>query len=289
MDGRYALMVHGGAGHISNADAYRAGLTRAIEAGKIVLDSGGTALDAVVASTAALEDDPVFNAGKGSVLNESGNVEMDASVMDGKALMAGAVAGVHNIKNPIRMARAVMEHSEHVMLIGEGAMKFAAEQGVEHMPDDYFITDARKEQLVAAKQQGKIVLDHGDVLAEKKFGTVGAVARDTMGNLAAATSTGGVVNKKYGRIGDTPVIGAGTYADNQTCAVSATGYGEQFLRTVLAKTIADIRHYEKCSAQDAADKGIAYLVEKVHGLGGVIVIDGEGGIGSAYSTPGFAQ
>lgn len=285
---QYSLMVHGGAGKVAQLDAYKAGMTKAIEIGQSILASGGTALDAVVAAVTVLEDDPSFNAGRGSVLDEGGRVEMDASVMEGDRLRAGAVAGIREIKNPVSLARAVMEKTQHVMLIGEGAMQFARLAGVETAPPEYFITDARRLQLAEAQKSGTVVLDH-DSLIEQKFGTVGAVARDVQGNLAAATSTGGIVNKKFGRVGDTPLIGAGTYADNRTCAVSATGFGEQFIRTVFAKTIADFIVRDGISAQEAADKGVAYLVERVNGLGGAIVIDAHGRLGVAFSTPGLAH
>lgn len=288
MENKYVLMVHGGAGAVSNNEAYREGMKRALQEGERILQSGGSALDAVERSVSVLEDDPVFNAGKGSVLNEDGEVEMDASIMEGKTLHAGAVAGVRGVKNPVSLARAVMEKTQHVFLIGDGAMAFAKSIGAPHMPNEYFLTDARIKQLAEAKKSDHVVLDHSSV-SEKKYGTVGAVARDKNGMLAAATSTGGIVNKKFGRVGDTPLIGAGTYADNTTCAVSATGFGEQFIRTVLAKTIADLVEYRGLSASDAAKAGIACLVEKVQGLGGVIVIDAKGGYGSAYSTPGLAH
>lgn len=281
-------MIHGGAGKSADPAAYEAGMRRALEAGEAILKTGGSALEAVVRAVTVLEDEPAFNAGRGSVLNEDGKVEMDASVMEGKEMNAGAVAGVHNVKNPVQLARAVMEKSEHVMLAGDGAMKFAQNIGTELMPDEYFITEYRIEQLAQAQKASKVVLDHGDVVAEKKIGTVGAVAKDVAGNLAAATSTGGIVNKKFGRVGDTPIIGAGTYADNATCAVSSTGYGEQFIRTSLAKTVSDFVQFKQLPAQEAAEAGISYLVEKVQGLGGVIVIDAEGNIGAAHSTPGLA-
>ena len=286
---KYSLIVHGGAGHVSDKDVCRAGMTRAVQKGEEILTKGGTALDAVISAVSALEDDPAFNAGKGSVLNEHGNVEMEASVMDGKTLVAGAVAAIHNVKNPAKLAQLVMEESPHVMLVGEGAMDFGKAQSVEMMPDDYFITEFRKQQLAKAKEEGHIgsTAENHNQVDDKKYGTVGAVACDRQGNLAAATSTGGRVNKQLGRVADTSIIGAGTYADNETCAVSTTGNGEQFIRTALAKTISDIVYFQKVQAQEAAESGIRYLVEKVNGLGGVIVVDRQGRMGSAHSTHGL--
>jgi beta-aspartyl-peptidase (threonine type) len=234
-----------------------------------------------------LEDDPLFNAGCGSVLNEYGRVEMDAGIMDGRDLAAGAVAAISNIANPIQLARLIMDGSEHVMLIGEGAMRFAEHCGVPHTPDHYFLTPERIAQLDQARFKHRIMLDHDDAEEageEQKYGTIGAVARDQEGNLAAATSTGGIVNKRIGRVGDSPVIGAGVYADNETCAVSATGYGEDFMRTVISKTIADAMYFKGGDARLAVNEGIAYLKRKVTGRGGVIVIDRDGLCASGFTT-----
>jgi beta-aspartyl-peptidase (threonine type) len=209
---------------------YRMKLAEAVDIGYAILEKGGTSLDAVEAVVQRLEDDSLFNAGKGSVFNSEGKVELDASIMDGNTLKAGAVAGVHHVKNPIRLARTVMEKSEHVFFIGDGAEKFAQEHGLELVDESYFFTEARWQSLQKAKAK--------ESLTEKeKHGTVGAVALDQHGNLAAATSTGGMTNKKFGRIGDSPIIGAGTYADNETCAISATGHGEYFIRAVVAHDI----------------------------------------------------
>ncbi|PZD71638.1 Isoaspartyl peptidase [Acaryochloris thomasi RCC1774] len=294
MSNSYSLMVHGGAGalqHIKregNEAEFERSICGILEQGRKILEQEGTALDAVEYCAALLEDDPLYNAGRGSVLNEYGEVEMDAALMNGVDLSAGAVASIKGIKNPISLARQVIEHSEHVMLAGHGAMKFAEFHNIKFWPEHYFITDARVRQLKEAQKLGRMVLDHEDTEEpQEKFGTIGVVARDLEGNLAAGTSTGGIVNKRWGRVGDTPVIGAGVFADNTTCAVSATGYGEQFLRTVLAKTIADLIDFQGLNAHDAAAAGIGYLVSKVNGLGGVIVIDRQGRCAARHSTSGM--
>jgi beta-aspartyl-peptidase (threonine type) len=246
---------------------------------------GGSALQAVEACASLLEDDPVFNAGCGSVLNEYGKVEMDAAIMDGEHLAAGAVAAIENIANPVQLARLVMSESEHVMLIAEGAMRFADHCKVDRVPEHYFLTPDRIEQFKQARLQHKMMLDHDATNSEdQKYGTIGAVARDPAGNLAAATSTGGIVNKRLGRVGDSPIIGAGVYADNETCAVSATGYGEEFMRTVIAKTISDFVYMKDLDATDATQAGIDYLRRKVNGRGGVIVIDSHGNCASGFTT-----
>jgi beta-aspartyl-peptidase (threonine type) len=289
----YSLMVHGGAGALDNvtdakvAVRYLDSIRGVLEHGRSVLALGGSALQAVEACASLLEDDPVFNAGCGSVLNEYGKVEMDAAIMDGRDLSAGAVAGVQNIPNPVQLARLVMSESEHVMLVADGAMRFADHCGLERAPDSYFYTPDRVEQLDKARLKHKIMLDHDDSDADgddQKYGTIGAVARDAHGNLAAATSTGGIVNKRMGRVGDSPIVGAGVYADNETCAVSATGYGEEFMRTVIAKTIADYVEMQGLDAEAATAAGIAYLQRKVRGRGGVIVIDHAGRCASGFTT-----
>ena len=289
----YSLMVHGGAGALDNvkdnktAVRYLESIRRILEHGREILELGGSALQAVEACASLLEDDPVFNAGRGSVLNEDGKVEMDAAIMDGRDLSAGAVAAVDNIANPIQLARYVMTESEHVMLIAEGAMRFAEHCGMERAPENYFYTPDRVEQLKQARLKHKIMLDHDDLEAnseDQKYGTIGAVARDPLGNLAAATSTGGIVNKRLGRVGDSPIIGAGVYADNETCAVSATGYGEDFMRTVIAKTISDFIYIKGMDAKAATQAGIEYLTRKVKGRGGVVVIDANGNCASAFTT-----
>lgn len=291
----YSLMIHGGAGLLKGIpdelqQSYHSSLKSILEAGKKMLQDGRCAFDVVEHCVMLLEEDPLFNAGRGSVLNEEGSVEMDAAIMDGATLKAGSVAGIRNVKYPIHLARLVMEQTEHVMLIGSGAHDFAKTQDIVFEDDAYFLTEHRKKQWEEAKKQNHVVLDHDTAKPEeKKFGTVGAVARDSNGNLAAATSTGGIVNKKFGRVGDSPIIGAGVYADNRTCAVSATGYGEQFIRTVLSKTISDCIYFKGVNAQQAADEGIAYLVDSVKGLGGVIVIDSKGAQGCAFSTRGMIR
>lgn len=281
-------MIHGGAGFIGNltdeqCQQYSDSITRILRAGGLLLENGGAALNVAEQCCQLLENDPLFNAGRGAVLNADGAVEMDAAIMNGSNLKAGSVIGVQGVQNPIHLARLVMEQTEHVMLAGTGVNQFAAIQKVPQQPAEYFITPNRVEQLQAAKQQAKVVLDHSDA-SEKKFGTVGVVVRDNHGNLAAATSTGGITNKQFGRVGDSPVIGAGVWADNDSCAVSCTGYGEQFLRTVLARYIADLVIMKNLDAAAAAQAGIDYLVKKVKGLGGVIVIDRNSNCADARST-----
>ena len=282
---KFSIAIHGGAGALANTSKYRESISRILENVRTVAAKGVSAMDLVEQAVVMLEDDPIFNAGRGAVLNAEAKVECDAAIMDGSNLEAGSVAAVTGIKNPISLARSVIDKSPHVMLIGAGGEIFADEVGAGREELSYFVTETRLKQLQDAKKENRIVLDHSDQVEEKKLGTVGAVAIDGKGNLAAATSTGGIVNKQYGRVGDTPVIGAGVYAENATCAVSATGYGEQFLRTSLCKHIAEIIRYKKCDAQEAADEGINFLIEKVKGLGGVIVIDKAGNIGYAHSTP----
>jgi L-asparaginase / beta-aspartyl-peptidase len=291
----YSLMIHGGAGALEDLK-YEAGesefsssILSILEQGRQRLIQGDSALDVVEYCVVLLENSPLYNAGRGSVLNALGQVEMDAALMNGCDLRAGGVTCVKNVKNPIALARQVLIQGDHVLLAGEGALEFAKFCGAELCPDAYFITEARVKQLQEAQAAGRITLDHERVKPAQKLGTVGAVVRDIHGNLAAATSTGGLVNKRWGRVGDTPVVGAGVYADNETCAVSATGYGEQFLRTVFAKTIADFVMFREMDAAGAAQAGIDYLVAKVQGDGGVIVIDGAGRCGSAQSTSGLIR
>ena len=281
----YSLMIHGGAGAVANKASSLESIRKIVEKGEAMLRKGASSLDAVEKCVMLLENDPQFNAGRGCVLTHEGKAELDASIMNGKDLMAGAVAGVVGVKNPVALARKVLEKEEFVFLIGKGAEKFALANNLQFEKPSYFITKERVEQLKLTKKLGYVTLDH--VTDEKKFGTVGAVALDLKGNLAAATSTGGLVNKKYGRVGDSPIIGAGCYADNETCAVSCTGYGEQYIRVVMAKTVSDLMLYKKVGAQKAAEMAIAILVKKVKGLGGVIVVDKMGRIGKAYSTQGM--
>lgn len=287
----YSLMIHGGAGALDNVKTdqdhvrYLESLRTILEHGRNILSNGGSALQTVEACAALLEDDPLFNAGCGSVLNEDGKVEMDAGIMDGKNLEAGAVAGIHNIANPIMLARKVLVESEHVMLIGAGAMRFSESVGLDRMPDHYFFTEDRIKQYNQAKLKGVTMLDHEEANeVEEKYGTIGAVAKDLNGNLAAATSTGGIVYKRFGRVGDSPIIGSGVYADNETCAVSCTGYGEDFMRTVFAKSLADRLEFSNKSTEESMDGAIEYFKERVSGRGGFILIDKAGKCISRFTT-----
>ena len=289
--GHYSLMIHGGAGALDNvkdekvAVRYLESIRRILEHGREVMELGGSALQAVETCASLLEDDPVFNAGCGSVLNEFGKVEMDAAIMDGRDLSAGAVAAVQNIANPIQLARYVMTESEHVMLISEGALHFADHCGMQREPDNYFYTPDRVAQLEEAHKKHKIMLDHDETESEdQKYGTIGAVARDPDGNLAAATSTGGIVNKRMGRVGDSPIVGAGVWADNETCAVSATGYGEDFMRTLIGKTVSDFMLMQAMGGPQATRASLDYLTRKVKGRGGIIVIDRDGNCSSGMTT-----
>jgi beta-aspartyl-peptidase (threonine type) len=287
-----SIAIHGGAGVIGRASlteenerAYRADLERALDAGYAVLERGGASLDAVVAAVKILEDSPLFNAGKGAVFNHAGANELDASIMDGATERAGAVAGLRHVRNPIELARLVMERSPHVMLAGEGAEEFALEQGVELVPGSYFYTDRRWKQLEDAQKEERTAgLPQEDI---NFFSTVGAVARDRDGNLAAATSTGGMTNKRWGRIGDSPIIGAGTYADNESCAVSATGSGEYFIRAVVAHEICARVRLTGVSAADAARDVIHGKLKEIGGDGGVIVVDREGRLSLEFNTEGM--
>lgn len=299
--GKYVLVIHGGAGTIlkgsmtpEEEEAYRSKLKEALEAGSSVLKNNGTSLDAVTAAINVLEDSPLFNAGKGAVFNSKGQNEMDAAIMDGKTLMAGAVAGVHHIKNPINLARLVMDKSPHVMMTGDGAEEFAKQQGMQMMPESYFYFEKRYEQLMKVKEKerqdsikGTKSGYNGRAFTDHKFGTVGCVALDKSGNLAAGTSTGGMTNKKYGRIGDSPIIGAGTYASNKTCAVSATGYGEYFIRSVVSYDISALMEYKGMKLQDAADLVINRKLAELGGTGGVIALDREGNIAMPFNTEGM--
>lgn len=293
MTNSYSLMIHGGSGCLDDLkyeageEDFRQSINAVLEKGRQRLADGDSALDVVEYCVALLEDDPLYNAGRGSVLNAKGHVEMDAALMNGSDLRAGAVACVREVKNPIAVARQVLEHGQHVLLVGDGALEFANLCSLERCHEDYFITQARIEQLKEAKAAGRITLDHERVKPSEKLGTVGAVAYDLNGDLAAATSTGGLVNNHWGRVGDTPIIGAGVFADNESCAVSATGYGEEFLRTVLAKTIAMFVQWRGMDVETAAKAGVEYLVNRVRGEGGVIVIDGLGRCASAQSTTGL--
>jgi beta-aspartyl-peptidase (threonine type) len=285
----YTLVIHGGAGNITKANLppeiaaqFEAKLLEVLMHGDSILKAGGTSLDAVESCVRMMEDCPLFNAGKGAVFNAEGKNELDAAIMDGKTGLAGAVAGVTTIRNPITAARAVMEKSNHVMLAGKGAETFAAEQGLEIVTPDYFFSQPRWDSYLKAKA-------HFDSVAEldKKHGTVGCVALDSYGNLAAATSTGGMTYKKYGRIGDTPVIGAGTYADNKTCAVSATGHGEFFIRNMVAYDIAAIMKYKGLSVSEAAEVVVMHKLKKQGGTGGIIAVDRNGNVAMTFNTTGM--
>lgn len=267
--------------------AYTDGLTQSILAGEAVLKQGGSSLDAVEAAVRLLEDNSLFNAGRGSVFTHTGKNEMDAAIMNGSDLSAGSVAGISNIKNPISLARAVMQKSEHVLLCGNGAIEFAKSIGAEFADDEYFFVQARYDQLKKAQSSGSTLLDHTSENDEKKFGTVGAVALDMQGNLAAATSTGGMTNKKFGRIGDSPVIGAGTYANNKTCAISCTGHGEYFIRSVVAYDISCLIEYKGMSLQDACELVVMDKLKKIGGEGGLIAIDHYGNICMPFNSAGM--
>ena len=287
--GPITLVIHGGAGTLTRANlneekekAYHAKLQEALDSGYSVLEKGGTSLEAVISAIKILEDSPLFNAGKGAVFTHEGRNELDASIMDGSTLMAGAVAGVTTIRNPIEAAFAVMTKSDHVMLVGKGAEEFAMQQGLEIVSPAYFFDSARYKQLLKLKGDK---MSH--VLADKKFGTVGCVALDQHGNLAAGTSTGGMTNKKYGRVGDSPIIGAGTYANNLTCAVSATGWGEYFIRLNVAHDVHAMMEYGKLSVQVAADSVVMKKLPRLGGDGGIIALDRHGNFTMTFCTDGM--
>ncbi len=286
-----AIAVHGGAGTIERGQmseereaSIRAALTAAVEAGQAILAEGGSSLGAVAAAVRILEDAPEFNAGRGAVLTAEGRVELDASVMVGDTLDAGAVASVRGVRHPIDAARHVMEDSPHVMLVGLGAEQFAQAAGLEFKDEDWFITDFRAEQLRSIQESQS----RGETqLSESWFSTVGAVAIDSHGNLAAATSTGGMSNKRFGRVGDSPIIGAGTYADNRSCAVSATGHGEYFIRHVVAYDICARMRYSDISLEESADIVINQVLNEAGGDGGVIAIDNQGRVTMPFNTAGM--
>lgn len=293
----FSLAIHGGAGTILKSTmtpekelAYAQALTDALRAGESALKNGGAALDAVEKAIISLENNPLFNAGRGAVFTNEGKNELDASIMNGKDLTAGAVAGVRNIKNPISLARAVMEKSEHVLLAGTGAEAFAKSIGAEFADDAYFFTQQRFDQLQQAKESGTVIMDHtepAEGTEGKKFGTVGAVALDVHGNLAAGTSTGGMTNKKFGRAGDSPIIGAGTYANNNTCAISCTGHGEFFIRAVVAYDISCLMEYKGLSLKEACDVVVMDKLVKLGGEGGLIAIDRHGNIELPFNSEGM--
>lgn len=285
----FSIAIHGGAGVISRAQlgpddgaSYRAGLAEALDAGYTVLEAGGSSLDAVTTAVRILEDNPLFNAGKGAVLAHDGYAELDASIMDGRTLAAGAVTGLRHVKNPIDLARRVMENSPHVFLSGSGAEEFALTQGLSLVPNEYFVTPTRKSQLqrvLQGKTQPKNELSG--------LGTVGAVAVDKHGNVAAATSTGGMTNKRWGRIGDAPIIGAGTYANNASCAVSATGHGEYFIRSVVAYDVCALMEYKGYSLDRAATEVVKRKLVERGGEGGIIAVDRAGNVALEFNSPGM--
>lgn len=293
------IAIHGGAGTILKEDmtpelekAYIDALNEALEAGYAVLQRGGSAVNAIKAACIMLEDNVLFNAGRGSVFTKQGLQEMDAAIMDGATLDAGAVAGVRNVRNPIELALEVMQHSNHVFLSGQGANDFAIQQGIKLETDDYFYSQFRYDQWKAVKDTDDYIMDHQheskeELVRDKKFGTVGAVACDSNGNIAAATSTGGMTNKKWGRIGDSPLIGAGTYANNATCAISCTGHGELFIRTVAAYDVSCLMEYKGLSLQEAMDKVVQDKLVKIGGEGGMVGVDAQGNFAMPFNSVGM--
>jgi len=307
--GRWAIVLHGGAGIIQRSSmnpqtegAYRASLTLALQAGAAVLDRGGSSLDAVEAAIRILEDDPLFNAGRGSVFTADGKIELDAAIMDGATLQAGAVADITRTRHPISLARAVMEKSPHVFLVGEGADAFSVQAGLEQVDPSFFFTERRWQSLLKQlKKEGLPIPprpagappEPTEPITEiepedaHKFGTVGVVALDRSGDIAAGTSTGGTQAKRWGRVGDSPVIGAGTYASNQSCAVSATGTGEYFIRLTAAREVCALVQYKNMPLQQAADEVIHKELTALHGDGGVIAITPDGQMAWSFNTPGM--
>jgi beta-aspartyl-peptidase (threonine type) len=296
---KFTIAIHGGAGTILKEDmtpelekAYQEGLQQALDAGYAVLENGGTAMNAVKVAVVHLEDNPLFNAGKGAVFTKKGVHELDAAIMNGATLEAGAVAGVRNVRNPVELAEQVMLHSGHVFLSGKGANDFAIKQGVKLEADDYFYTKHRYDQWVEIRDSDYYQLDHkGDKLVglmkDKKFGTVGAVACDAQGNIAAATSTGGMTNKRYGRIGDSPLIGCGTYANNKTCAISCTGHGEPFIRAVAAHDVSCHMEYKNMPLHDACEEVVLKKLVAMEGEGGLIAVDAQGNAAMVFNSAGM--
>ncbi len=289
----YAIAIHGGAGTISRSSltpekekAYKEALEQATLAGNAILKNGGNALDAVEMAVLHLENTPLFNAGRGSVFTREGKHEMDAAIMCGKSLKAGAVAGVRHIKNPIRLCRKIMDESEYVMLAGQGAEEFGLSHGIEFAPASYFYDAFRFNQWVEVRDSATTMLDHTEKV-NSKIGTVGAVALDIHGNVAAATSTGGMTNKQYNRIGDTPLIGAGNYANNNTCAVSCTGHGEFFIRAVVAYDVSCLMEYKGYTLQQACDEVVLKKLVAIGGDGGLIAVDPSGNVVLAFNSEGM--
>ena len=297
--GKFTIAIHGGAGTILKDDmtpeleaAYYSALNDALNAGYAVLEQGGNAVNAVKAAIVILEDNVLFNAGRGSVFTKKGVQEMDAAIMDGSSLKAGAVAGLRNVRNPIELATEVMQHSNHVFLSGKGANDFALKQGVKLEPDEFFFSQFRYDQWKAIRDSDNYSLDHthhhlDELMRDKKFGTVGAVACDENGNIAAATSTGGMTNKKYGRIGDSPIIGAGTYANNKTCGISCTGHGEIFISAVAAYDVSALMEYKGLSLQEAMEEVVNKKLVIMEGEGGMIGVDGEGNAAMIFNSAGM--
>lgn len=299
MADNFTIVVHGGAGTILKEDmtpelekAYQEGLQQALDASYAVLEKGGTAVNAVKAAIVVLEDNVLFNAGRGSVFTKKGLQEMDAAIMDGSDLSAGAVAAVRNIRNPIELATEVMRNSNHVFLSGKGANDFAIKQGIKLEPDEYFFSQFRYDQWKAIRDSDNYSLDHTnhqleELMRDKKFGTVGAVACDVHGNIAGATSTGGMTNKKYGRIGDSPLIGSGTYANNKTCAISCTGHGEMFIRTVASYDVSCLMEYKGYGLQEAMEIVVHDKLMKLQGEGGMIGVDAKGNAAMVFNSAGM--
>jgi len=291
---KFTIAIHGGAGTISKKSmtpekeaAYIQALKEAIDAGYRILEKKGNALDAVKAAVIELENNILFNAGKGSVFTNTGTHEMDASIMDGKDMSAGAVAAVKNIRNPIELAYTVMKKSGHVFLIGNGAEEFAKQNGIAFELDEYFYSEFRYKQLLKTKHSNETALDHSVDPDDKKFGTVGAVACDASGNLAAATSTGGMTNKQFGRVGDSPIIGIGTYANNKTCAISCTGHGEPFIKAVAAYDVSCLMEYKGFSLEKAMNKVVMKKLVKIDGEGGMIGVDAKGNASLIFNSKGM--
>ncbi|MBK7689649.1 MAG: isoaspartyl peptidase/L-asparaginase [Bacteroidetes bacterium] len=296
----FTLAIHGGAGTILKSmltpeleAKYLQGLQEALDAGYQILEQEGTALNAVEAAIVCLENNELFNAGRGSVFTKKGINEMDAAIMDGNTLDGGAVAGVRNVKNPITLSKEIMLHSGHVMLSGNGAKEFALNRGLELAPDEYFFTNYRYDQWIEIRDSDFYQLDHkednlkGMPHEEKKFGTVGAVAVDCNGHIAAGTSTGGMTNKRYGRIGDSPILGAGTYANDATCGISCTGHGEYFMRAVVAYDISCLMEYKGLSLHDACHHVVKEKLVKMGGEGGLIAVDKFGNYDLCYNSQGM--
>jgi beta-aspartyl-peptidase (threonine type) len=289
----FSIAIHGGAGTLVKGmmtsaleAAYRAHLKNALDRGYALLENGGTAVDAVEKAVQVLEDSPLFNAGKGAVFTATGSHEMDASIMDGKTLNAGGVSLITGIKNPVSLAKAIMEKSEHVFLAGEGAMQFAKELDYKLEEASYFYDELRHKQWLDIKDTDSFQLDHA-TKKDSKFGTVGAVACDQNGNIAAATSTGGMTNKKWGRVGDSPMIGAGNYANNKTCAISCTGSGEFFIRGVVAYDVACLMEHKNMSVKEASEEVIHKRILEIGGDGGLIAVDAKGNIAMPFNTEGM--